>query len=69
MSGVRGIDTTPKIALRRALGALGICGWRVHARDLPGKPDAHPLIAAPSNYETRRVDPLRSPSFVREYVF
>jgi len=39
MSRVRGTDTTPEIALRKALYALGIRGWRVHPKNLPGKPD------------------------------
>ncbi len=39
MSRIPGKDTTPEIALRKALHAIGIRGWRVHAKDLPGKPD------------------------------
>lgn len=39
MSRVKGRDTGPELALRRALWALGVRGWRCHRRDLPGKPD------------------------------
>ncbi len=39
MRRVRGKDTTPEVALRRALWAQGIRGWRLHRRDLPGTPD------------------------------
>ncbi len=39
MRRVKGKDTTPEIALRKALWAQGIRGWRLHRRDLPGTPD------------------------------
>lgn len=39
MARIRSRDTKPELALRRALWALGIRGWRVHCRSLPGKPD------------------------------
>lgn len=32
-------DTKPELAMRRALQAAGLRGWRCHVRDLPGKPD------------------------------
>lgn len=38
MSRIRGKDTKLEILLRRALHALGL-RYRLHARDLPGKPD------------------------------
>ena len=38
MSGIRGKDTKPEIAIRRALHASGF-RFRLHAGDLPGKPD------------------------------
>lgn len=38
MARVRTRDTAPEVALRRALYAAGIRGWRLH-RPLPGKPD------------------------------
>ena len=38
MSRIRGADTGPELALRRALKAQGI-GYRIHARGLPGRPD------------------------------
>lgn len=38
MSRVRTRDTAPEIALRRALWAAGIRGWRLR-RPLPGRPD------------------------------
>jgi DNA mismatch endonuclease (patch repair protein) len=39
MSRVRSRDTAPELALRRALWASGIRGWRLHPRRVPGKPD------------------------------
>ncbi len=39
MARVKGRDTAPEIALRRALFAAGLRGWRCHRADLPGKPD------------------------------
>lgn len=44
MSAVRRRDTEPEIALRRALHAAGIRGWRCDYRLAPGRPD----IAWPS---------------------
>ena len=38
MSRVRSKDTTPEIAVRRALHAAGL-RFRLHRRDLPGRPD------------------------------
>ncbi len=38
MSRIRGSDTGPERMFRRALRARGI-GYRLHARDLPGRPD------------------------------
>lgn len=38
MAAVRGRDTRPELALRRALHALG-CRYRVHPRDVVGRPD------------------------------
>lgn len=32
-------DTKPELALRRALWAAGVRGWRLHRKDLPGRPD------------------------------
>jgi DNA mismatch endonuclease (patch repair protein) len=39
MARVRGRDTGPELALRRALWRAGVRGWRCHRRDLPGSPD------------------------------
>jgi len=39
MSRVRTADTAPEVALRRALWRRGVRGWRLHAKDLPGRPD------------------------------
>lgn len=39
MAAVRSRDTGPEVALRRALFAAGVRGWRCHRRDLPGRPD------------------------------
>lgn len=38
MSGIRGRDTRPEVAVRRALFAAGF-RFRLHRRDLPGTPD------------------------------
>lgn len=38
MSGIRGKDTKPEVALRRALHARGF-RFRLHRKDLPGRPD------------------------------
>lgn len=38
MSGIRAKDTRPEIFLRKGLHALGF-RYRVHAKDIPGKPD------------------------------
>lgn len=38
MARVRTKDTAPELALRRALWAQGLRGWRLHSA-LPGKPD------------------------------
>lgn len=39
MSRVRTRDTAPELTLRRALWAAGVRGWRLHPRDVPGRPD------------------------------
>lgn len=38
MSGIRGKNTKPEVALRRGLHARGL-RFRLHRSDLPGKPD------------------------------
>ena len=38
MAGIRGKDTKPELALRKALHACGF-RYRLHAKRLPGKPD------------------------------
>lgn len=38
MARVRGRDTKPEMLVRRALHAAGL-RYRLHAKDLPGKPD------------------------------
>src|SRR4051794_31987230 len=39
MSAVRQRDTEPELALRRALHARGVRGWRCNYRRAPGRPD------------------------------
>jgi DNA mismatch endonuclease (patch repair protein) len=39
MARVKGRNTGPEIALRKALFAAGVRGWRCNRADLPGKPD------------------------------
>jgi DNA mismatch endonuclease (patch repair protein) len=38
MSGIRGKNTKPEIAIRKALHKLGF-RYRIHVKNLPGKPD------------------------------
>lgn len=39
MARVRQRDTAPEVALRRALWAAGLRGWRCHPKAVPGRPD------------------------------
>jgi DNA mismatch endonuclease, patch repair protein len=39
MSRVKTRETAPELALRRALWAAGLRGWRLHPRQVPGRPD------------------------------
>jgi DNA mismatch endonuclease (patch repair protein) len=39
MAAVKGKNTTPEIALRRALHAAGVRGWRNHYKPAAGTPD------------------------------
>src|SRR4051794_13330912 len=39
MAAIRSKDTKPELALRRALFAAGVRGWRCHPKTVPGKPD------------------------------
>lgn len=39
MSRVKTRDTAPELELRHALWAAGIRGWRLHPRQVPGRPD------------------------------
>lgn len=39
MARIRSKDTKPELALRQALFAIGMRGWRCHRQSLPGKPD------------------------------
>jgi DNA mismatch endonuclease (patch repair protein) len=39
MSRVRTKNTAPEVALRRALWAAGLRGWRLHPKQVVGKPD------------------------------
>lgn len=39
MAAVKSRDTRPELALRKAMFAAGLRGWRCHRSDLPGKPD------------------------------
>jgi len=38
MAGIRGKDTKPELAIRKALHAMGF-RFRLHRKDLPGRPD------------------------------
>lgn len=39
MRQIRGKDTTPELAVRQLCRQIGFPGYRIHRRDLPGKPD------------------------------
>jgi DNA mismatch endonuclease (patch repair protein) len=39
MSRIGSKNTKPEVALRRALWARGVRGWRCHTRTVPGRPD------------------------------
>lgn len=39
MAAIRSTNTKPELAVRRGLRALGATGYRIHVRDLPGRPD------------------------------
>lgn len=39
MAAIRAKDTKPELALRAALRDAGATGYRLHRKDLPGKPD------------------------------
>ena len=39
MRRIRSKDTGPEITVRRLLQRLGFTGYRIHRKDLPGKPD------------------------------
>lgn len=39
MAAIRAKDTKPELVLRLALRQAGATGYRVHRRDLPGRPD------------------------------
>lgn len=39
MRRIRGEDTVPELAVRKLCREIGFPGYRIHRRDLPGKPD------------------------------
>jgi DNA mismatch endonuclease (patch repair protein) len=39
MRRIRSSNTKPELAVRRVARALGYTGYRIHRKDLPGKPD------------------------------
>jgi hypothetical protein len=44
MRRIRSKDTGPELTVRRLLRSLGFTGYRLHRKDLPGKPDIAALI-------------------------
>ncbi|MGR6978379.1 very short patch repair endonuclease [Mycobacteroides abscessus] len=40
MAGIRARDTKPELAMRAALRQAGATGYRLHRKDIPGRPDA-----------------------------
>lgn len=39
MRNIRGKDTSPELAVRKLCRELGFWGYRIHRKELPGKPD------------------------------
>lgn len=39
MRRIRGKNTRPEVSVRKTLRELGFTGYRLHRKDLPGKPD------------------------------
>lgn len=39
MRAVRSRNTAPELAVRQILRSLGLTGYRLHRKDIPGKPD------------------------------
>lgn len=39
MRAIRSKDTKPELMVRKALRAIGFTGYRLHRKDLPGRPD------------------------------
>lgn len=39
MRRIRGKDTSPELAVRKLCRELGFAGYRIHRKELPGKPD------------------------------
>lgn len=39
MRRIRSKDTTPELAVRKFCREMGFLGYRIHRKDLPGKPD------------------------------
>jgi DNA mismatch endonuclease (patch repair protein) len=39
MRNIRGKDTAPELAVRKLCRKLGFSGYRIHRKELPGKPD------------------------------
>lgn len=39
MAAIRAKDTKPELALRAALRSVGAAGYRLHRKDVPGRPD------------------------------
>lgn len=39
MSANKAIDTGPELLLRKSLGKIGVRGYRIHKRGVPGRPD------------------------------
>jgi DNA mismatch endonuclease (patch repair protein) len=39
MRRIRSMDTAPEIAIRQLVRTLGFTGYRLHRKDLPGRPD------------------------------
>lgn len=39
MAAIRSVNTKPELALRAALRQAGATGYRLHRKDLPGRPD------------------------------
>ncbi|MWF56864.1 XcyI family restriction endonuclease [Escherichia coli] len=54
MRRIRGKNTGPELAVRGLLRALGFTGYRLHRKDLPGRPDVAFIGEAEKSHQKAR---------------